>query len=120
MNGNILNYGDCLQKSIRASHSVRTILVFLLLLLLLLLLCCHFQNHRDPLGVILLERVKVVKSGNDFKPYSFVLIFEGDDSRTLFLSAYSEAEMGRWMKAIERARYICHARFGVALQAMLL
>ena len=43
---------------------------------------------------------------NDSKPYSFVLNFEGDDSRTYFLTAYSESEMGGWMKAIQMARYV--------------
>ena len=40
----------------------------------------------------------------DNKPYTFVLSFEGDDSRTYFLSAYSDEEMKRWMKAIQAAR----------------
>jgi len=47
----------------------------------------------------------VVKLSADSKPYTFVLNFEGDDSRNYFLSAYSEEEMKRWMKAIQSARY---------------
>ena len=62
------------------------------------------QHHGDPLGMIVLERVMVVKSNNDSKPYSFVLQFEGDDSRIFCLSAYSDTEMSRWMKAIQMAR----------------
>ena len=43
---------------------------------------------------------------SDTKPYSFVLNFEGDDSRTYFLTAYSEPEMAGWIEAIQMARYI--------------
>lgn len=70
-------------------------------------LCLFFpplQNTGDPLGVIVLERVSVDRLHNDTKPYSFVLNFEGDDSRAYFLTAYSESEMVGWMKAIQMAR----------------
>ncbi len=63
------------------------------------------QHHGDPLGVIVLERVSVMKLTGDAKPYTFVLNFEKDDSRAYFLSAYSEEEMKRWMNAIQAARY---------------
>lgn len=56
------------------------------------------------MGVIVLERVTVDRIHNDTKPYSFVLNFEGDDSRAYFLTAYSESEMVGWMQAIQMAR----------------
>ncbi len=56
------------------------------------------------MGVIVLERVTVDRFQNDSKPYTFVLNFEGDDSRTYFLTAYSESEMAGWMQAIQMAR----------------
>ena len=43
---------------------------------------------------------------NESKPYTFVLNFEGDDSRSYFLTAYSESEMIGWIRAIQMARYI--------------
>ena len=56
------------------------------------------------MGVIILERVSVDRIQNDAKPYTFMLNFEGDDSRSYFLTAYSEAEMTDWMQAIQMAR----------------
>ena len=64
------------------------------------------QHSGDPLGVIVLERVTVDRFQNDSKPYTFVLNFEGDDTRTYFLTAYSESEMASWMQAIQMARYV--------------
>lgn len=63
------------------------------------------QHSGDPVGVIVLERVTVERLHNDSKPYSFVLNFEGDDSRAYFLTAYSESEMNGWIQAIQMARY---------------
>lgn len=57
------------------------------------------------MGVILLERVTVDRFHSDSKPYSFVLNFEGDDTRAYFLTAYSESDMVGWIKAIQMARY---------------
>ena len=56
------------------------------------------------MGVIVLERVSVDRIQNDAKPYTFMLNFEGDDSRSYFLTAYSEAELTDWMQAIRMAR----------------
>lgn len=63
------------------------------------------QHSGDPLGIIVLERVAVERLQNDSKPYSFVLNFEGDDTRAYFLTAYSESEMKGWIQAIQMARY---------------
>ena len=46
------------------------------------------------------------KFHNDSKPYSFMLNFEGDDSRAYFLTAYSESEMVGWIRAIQMARFV--------------
>lgn len=69
------------------------------------ILSVFMQHSGDPLGVIVLERLTVDRLNNDSKPYSFVLNFEGDDSRAYFLTAYSESEMNGWIQAIQMARY---------------
>ncbi len=66
---------------------------------------CAFPPQRnDPVGVILLERMHVNRVHNETRPYAFVLQFENDDSRSYFLSAFSEAEMETWIMAIKMSR----------------
>ena len=57
----------------------------------------------EPLGVIVLERCHPDRIQHDSRPYSFMLSFEGDDTRTYFLSAYSQDDLKGWMKAIRMA-----------------
>ncbi len=57
----------------------------------------------EPLGVIVLERCHPERTQHDSRPYSFMLSFEGDDTRTYFLSAYSQDDLKGWMKAIKMA-----------------
>ncbi len=63
-------------------------------------------QKNDPVGVIVLERVHVDRVHNETRPYSFVLQFENDDSRTYFLSAHSEVETESWIIAIKLSRYV--------------
>ena len=63
-------------------------------------------QKNDPVGVIVLERVHVDRVHNETRPYSFVLQFENDDSRTYFLSAHSEVETESWIIAIKLSRCV--------------
>lgn len=60
-------------------------------------------QNAEPLGVIVLERCHPDRIQHDSRPYSFMLSFEGDDTRTYFLSAYSQDDLKGWMKAIKMA-----------------
>lgn len=68
--------------------------------------CVSLDSHSqaaEPLGVIVLERCHPDRIQHDSRPYSFMLSFEGDDTRTYFLSAYSQDDLKGWMKAIKMA-----------------
>ena len=43
---------------------------------------------------------------SDTRPHTFVLQFENDDSRTYFLSAYSEVDLEGWIIAIKLSRLV--------------
>ncbi|XP_064387064.1 inositol polyphosphate-4-phosphatase type I A-like isoform X2 [Halichondria panicea] len=66
---------------------------------------CGGWEKNDPVGVIVLERVHVDRVHNETRPYSFVLQFENDDSRTYFLSAHSEVELESWIITIKMSSY---------------
>ena len=55
----------------------------------------------------MLERCHAKRVRNETRPYAFTLMFEGDISRTYFLSAFSQGEMDAWIKAISVARCVC-------------
>lgn len=76
-------------------------------------------QKNDPVGVIVLERVHVDRVYNETRPYSFVLQFENDDSRTYFLSAHSEVELESWIITIKMSRCVEERKFKERLFAVL-
>ncbi|CAI8028404.1 Sesquipedalian-1, partial [Geodia barretti] len=64
-----------------------------------------WESCGEPVGVIVLERCCVERIHHDTRPYSFVLAFENDDSRTYVLSAFSQPELDSWILAVRMSSY---------------
>jgi hypothetical protein len=64
-----------------------------------------WESCGEPVGVIVLERCRAERIHHDTRPYSFVLAFENDDSRTYVLSAFSQPELDSWILAIRMSSY---------------
>ncbi|CAI8013807.1 Sesquipedalian-1, partial [Geodia barretti] len=65
----------------------------------------YFKSCGEPAGVIVLERCRVERIHHETRPYSFVLAFENDDSRTYVLSAFSQPELDSWILAVRMSSY---------------
>ncbi|XP_064608601.1 inositol polyphosphate-4-phosphatase type I A-like isoform X2 [Liolophura sinensis] len=64
------------------------------------------ESSGDPIGLFVLERCAVELDLNEERPFSFVLVFEGEE-KMQHLAAQSERDRDAWIQALHIASYEC-------------
>lgn len=62
-------------------------------------------DHKEPLGVIVLENSNVQYELSTGVPFSFSLIFRDDPDKKHYFSGRSESHVGQWVMAMKQASY---------------